>query len=375
MGNIKTESIDTPMGSQTIDTTGSPVSVLRVDPEKSYAHIGELLQKVIDDEDPKSWDTIKRKIDYTFENLCVGLHPLLSRTHLHKELASRIEKGQKLLFKPNLVIPTNIDPQTHAPGMGCTACTEWPFIAALMRWFREKMGISYHRMCIGEAATAMTATAVQFSTLSGERITTEAVIEGRSGDFYGGWGFYFVRKYLLDRLEARMTDNPMNGYEESINGIYITPGLAEDKLLVYDLNRIYDDESKGRRVGVPGGVNYREIVLHKVVVGGDVRNLEDRQNYPGCILVNVPKFKVHAIALFTNVIKNLGIGLYPMQYAENGGCKWDYSVPQDPIPGMKATIPHQVWMSEINPVTCLPVEDENGLPVLKKKRRYYRYYD
>ena len=74
----------------------------------------------------------------------------------------------------------------------------------------------------------------------------------------------------------------------------------------------------------------------------------DMEAYPGSILVNTPKFKVHDIALLTNVVKNLGIGLYPMQAAHAGGSKWDYSSPHDSVPAMKERIPHQVWVSEMD---------------------------
>jgi len=50
---------------------------------------------------------------------------------------------QKLLLKPNLVVHRCTDSITHGPGdvMGCTA---WPFIAALLRWFHDKLDITYH---------------------------------------------------------------------------------------------------------------------------------------------------------------------------------------------------------------------------------------
>ena len=105
----------------------------------------------------------------------------------------------------------------------------------------------------------------------------------------------------------------------------LPPGRASDKLMVYDLNRIFDDPSKGREIEVPEGVNFKSITLHKAIVGGSTDDSKDISDYPGSILVNVPKFKVHSITLFTNVIKNLGIGLYPMQSAKKGNRQWDYS--------------------------------------------------
>jgi len=58
---------------------------------------------------------------------------------------------------------------------------------------------------------------------------------------------------------------------------------------------------------VPEGANFKEITLHKVIIGGDPADAEDLHNYPGCVLINVPKHKIHAQDLLTNAIKNLGI--------------------------------------------------------------------
>jgi hypothetical protein len=289
-------------------------------------------------------------------------------TAFSKEISSRIEKGQKLLFKPNLVNIFSIDPQTHGPDNGSTTCTEWAFVAALMRWFHDQLGIRYHQMAVGEAATCMPAAAAQYSMFNpeGKLITSEAAIEGKAGNFYGGWGFYFARKYLAESPGSDHLDDPMKGYEESVAGTYIPPGLVSDKLMVYDLNRIFDNASKGREVKVPDGVNFQSITLHKVIVGGTPEDPADLRAYPGCILVNVPKFKVHSIALFTNVIKNLGIGLYPMQVATGGHCLWNYSTPANPVPGIKGNIPHQVWLSEIDPETCLPKRNKEGEYLVRK---------
>ncbi|MFX0027683.1 MAG: DUF362 domain-containing protein [Candidatus Hermodarchaeota archaeon] len=369
MKNYKNLKFESPLGKMKSDSFGSPVGVARMDVGKSYEGIGELLQKVIKNSDMESWNQIKAKIDYTFQNIDPALIFLEQETSLSLQIKKRVEKGQKLLFKPNLVNPMNIDPQTYEEGMGSFACTNWVFIAALMRWFHDKMGISYYQMMIGEAATAITATASMYSNTNENKklITPEAVIEGKSGDFYGGWGFYFVRKYLAESLKEGETEDPLQGFEESVNGVYIPPGQVSDKLMVYDLNRIFDDPNKGRECKIPDGVNYKAITLHKVIVGGNPDNPEDINAYPGCILVNVPKFKVHAISLFTNVIKNLGIGLYPMQYASSGDYKWDYAAPHDtPIIGMKAGIPHQVWVPDMDYERILPKQDAEGNYIVKQ---------
>ena len=368
MEYLKDVSVNSPFGERMTDSTGSPVGVVRMDPDKSYAGIGELLQEYINHSSQEAWEKIRSKIDYTYKNLDLALSPLETETGFSREIKARLDKGQKLLFKPNLVNPLNINPRTHGPDRGSTTCTEWPFIAALMRWFHDKIGISYHQMSLGEAATVIPAVASLFSMFNpeGKTVTPEAVIEGKSGDFYGGWGFYFARKYLTDSLGPGARDDPMKGFEESVTGTYIPPGHVSDKLMVYDLNRIFDDLTKGRDVEVPDAVNFRSITLHKAVVGGAPDDPEDLRAYPGCILVNVPKLKVHNFTLFTNAIKNLGIGLYPMQFAKAGGHKWDYSVPHAPIPGMKGGIPHQVWVPELDLETGIPKRDNAGKYLVNK---------
>ncbi|NVM45802.1 MAG: DUF362 domain-containing protein [Candidatus Lokiarchaeota archaeon] len=369
MKNQKLLKFSSPMGKQEKDSSGSPVGVVRMNVTESYSDVCELLQNFINNSDQESWNNIKAKIDYTYKYLDYALSPLDQTVFLIHQIKEKLEKGQKLLFKPNLVAPVCIDPETHGPALGSNACTDWTFIAALMRWFHDKGGISYYEMSIGEAGTTMTSAASLLSKINPEKkqITPEAVLEGKCGDFYGGWGFYFVRKYLAESLTEGEGDNPFMGYEESINGTYIPPGLVSDKLMVYDLNRIYDDPSKGRECEIPDGVNYKSIVLHKVITGGDLDDPEDRNAYPGSVLINVPKFKIHVIALFTNVIKNLGIGLYPMQYASKGDYKWEYGGPHDTtIVGMKSGIPHQVWVPEIDRETSLPKKNAEGNYILKK---------
>ena len=206
--------MNSPLGQRLPDSSGSAVGVARLDPEKSYAGVGLLLQQVINESSQEAWDKIKAKIDYTYEGLALALAPLKEETGFEKEIKVRLTQGQKMLFKPNLVNTFNIDPGTHGPGLGNTACTEWPFVAALMRWFHDHLGVRYHQMAVGEAATVMSASAGLFSMTNpeGKKITTEAVIEGRSGNFYGGWGFYFARKYLAECPGTDPDDDPMQGF-------------------------------------------------------------------------------------------------------------------------------------------------------------------
>jgi hypothetical protein len=64
--------------------------------------------------------------------------------------------------------------------------------------------------------------------------------------------------------------------------------------------------------------------------------------------------------MFTNAIKNLGIGLYPLQ-ANRPGCScWEYAFPDSNIPAIKSRIPHQVWVPELDPDTLVPKKDETG---------------
>jgi len=363
----KAMTLDSPIGKQTIDHSGAAIGVVRVDPAKSYSGIGGLLQEYLNQSSDAAWDKIRTKIDYTYKTLDYALAPLESETGFRKAIQSRIEKGQRIFFKPNLVNPYCINPQAKGPDPGSTACTEWAFIASLMRWFHDKLEISYHQMALGEAATVIPTAAAFYSKTNPQRkvITPEAVIEGKVGNFYCGWGFYFARKYLAESL-GNLQDDPMKGYEESVAGTYLPPGRASDKLMVYDLNRIFDDPGKGREIEVPDGVNFKSITLHKAVVGGAAGDSKDRSDYPGSVLVNVPKFKVHAITLFTNVIKNLGIGLYPMQSAKKGNRQWDYSAPPNAIPGMKAGIPHQVWVAELDAERGIPKRNERGEYIVRK---------
>ena len=350
--------VRSPIGEAAVDSGGAAIGVVRMDPAQSYAQTPELLKEVIDAGSDTAWQAIKQGIDYTYSCLDAALAPLREETGFDAMLREELARGKKLLLKPNLVNPICIDAREHGLGLGYTTCTAWPFVAALMRWLHDKLDISYHQMALGDAATTMSAASGYFTRLRGEPVTREAVIEGRSGDFYGGWGFYFVRKYLAEAHESSHDDDPMKGYEDSVAGNYVPPGKAMDRLSVYDLNRIQDIPGSGRRVPVPDGANFEAITLHKAIVGGDPSDPADRSDYPGCVLLNLPKLKVHIIALFTNAIKNLGIGLYPMEAAadsDHESTGWMYSAPRLPIPGMKARIPHAVWTADVDESSGRPL--------------------
>ena len=362
--------IESSVGKVQADSSGAAIGAARIDPARAYIGIPPLLKDVIDSNSAENWSKIMAMADYTFEGVSTAMDTLDRETGFGEKVKKLVEEGQNLLFKPNIVTPTDIDPATHAPG-NTVMCTPWAFIAALMRWFHDRLDISYHCMSLGEGATCTSSFAGSMTRmLDGKRkITSLAVIEGKSGDFYGGWGFYFARKYLADRHDPSHTDDPMNGYEESAAGTCLPPGEAGDKLMVYDLNKIDDDRSNGREVPVLNGHNYQNIILHKAIIGGDPEDPEDRKAWPGCVLINVPKLKVHVIELITAAVKNLGIGLYPMECnisAEPGKIEWAYGYPHKPIPGMKDRLPHSVWQSEFDRTTGKQITDAKGEPVWRK---------
>ncbi|WP_028313863.1 DUF362 domain-containing protein [Desulfatibacillum aliphaticivorans] len=356
------------MGEISLDNSGAAIGAARVSPEKSYIGSPALLKKVIEEDDQEAWAEIKAKIDYTYENMDKAMSALDQAEGLLQRVQAKIKAGKKLLLKPNLVTVENIEPYSHLLFNGVVANTDWAFLAAVMRWFHDKGGVRYSRMCMGEAASNSTYRAAQYTQVkkTGRAVTPEAAYEGKCDDFYGGWGFYFVRRYLAETLPAGSDENPMLGYEESLSGEFVAPGDVGDRLMIYDLNRLHDDPNRGRAIDLPDGECFKSIVLHKAIVGGDPSDPEDCRKYPGCVLVNVPKLKVHSQAMFTNAIKNLGIGLYPLQ-ANHAGCKkWMYGTPDTDIPVIKSRIPHQVWVPELDPKQMIPVKGEDGVYKVEK---------
>ncbi len=141
----------------------------------------------------------------------------------------------------------------------------------------------------------------------------------------------------------------------------IPPGQSGNRLLVYDLNKI--DDSSGRDVPVADGVNFQSITLHKVVVGGEPEDVDDLRNWPGCVLVNVAKLKIHAVELFTGAVKNLGIGLYPLEapaVSEKGKFAWKYAMPSIRVPTVKTGAPHSRWVIRYDEDTGIPLKDGEG---------------
>jgi len=355
--------VDTSLGRKAIDSEGSTVAGVRMDAERAYAGIPRLLEKVINHGDIPAWNQIRQRIDTLAIHLDAAFESLDRETGFATEVQTQVRNGKKLLFKPNLVSPTVIDSDTHGEGPGSPICTEWALVAALMRWFHDRLEIPYSGMALGEASTTTFFLAHVYGKALGKPLPTEAVYEGKIGDFNGGWTFWHVRRYLAESLPASSGEDPMKGYEESVSGRFIPPGRTDGRLMVYDLNKIQEDPARGRTVPVPDGAIYREITLHKAIVGGDPDNPEDLKDYPGCVLVNVPKLKIHAQDLITSAIKNMGIGLYPTQCAYGTGredTNWKYSCPPTEIPSYKGKLPHSPWVLELDERTCLPKRDGNG---------------
>ncbi|HEY50467.1 MAG TPA: DUF362 domain-containing protein [Dehalococcoidia bacterium] len=362
--------VSSPVGKLQLDSHGSAIGAVRMNPELAYSGIPLLLKEVIDRESEAAWEGIRTKIDYMYSCLTCALSVLDDEVAFSRDILARVKRGQKLLFKPNIVFPAYIDHITHGPG-NVGACTPWPFVAALMRWFHDKLGITYHQMSLGEAGTGVTPIAGAYTLAVGRKqiVTPEAVIEGKWGTGYGGWGFYFVRRYLADNHPPDHSDDPMKGYEDSITGVCLPPGRARGKLMVYDLNRIEDDGSNGRDVPVAHGINFKSVTIHKAVIGGDPGNPEDLKEWPGCVLVNVPRLKIHNLDLLTCAVKNLGIGLYPMvakDSNQHGEPRWKYAHPNKLVPGVKSGIPHTVWVLEIDEDTGMPKQGKDGEVLLKK---------
>lgn len=355
--------------SQECDYEGSPVSVVKIYPELAYSGVPSLLQRFINENDVSAWKTICKKIDYIYQALNPMMKNIDAECGCITEATKRVESGQTLFFKVNTVIPAGIDPITHGEGANCTACTDWAMIAALLRWFHDNQGISYHHMAMGEGGALHAHLAIQYTMMQkdGRVINQEAILEGKSGDFYGGWGFYFARKYLAGTHTIGHSDDPMNGFEESVNGIYVPPG-KRNGLYVFAINCIDAGEIRGREIPVPEGENYKTVMLHKAIIGGDPDDAEDRKKYPGSVLVNVPKMKVHPMELLTNAIKNLGIGLYPSEagWDKNpNNTDWRYGIPKKYPPSIKNVI-HDSWHPEIDSETWITMRDERNNYIVHK---------
>ena len=93
MDGLKELVMETPIGQQKVDSDGPLAGVARIDAEKSYAGIGDLLQRYINDSDQKAWEEIKSKIDYTYRNLDLALDPIKKETNLVSEMQLSLERA------------------------------------------------------------------------------------------------------------------------------------------------------------------------------------------------------------------------------------------------------------------------------------------
>lgn len=326
------------------DTNGALIGALRLDPTEAYGDVPGLLERHIKQSDQEAWELIKLKIDYLRVRLGHALRPVLLRDDLEGRIRTEINAGRKLFFKPNVVCALALDyVGDGSPGLttGVVAVTPWQFMAALLSYFHDELGVRYHQMAVGEAGV----TTPMLSTYFG--CPPEAILEGRvprpdGSILWAGYPFYFVRKYLAETTEPLdALDDPLSGYEDSVAGEYVTPGQAgrQGKLVMYELNQA-ERGDRGRHVHVPdGGDNYPEgIVLHKAMIGDP----DDHEHYPGSVLVNCPVLKVHCNAVVTAAVKNLGIGGWPMRAGHDDDPDthdWLYAFPHADPPGMKGGVP------------------------------------
>lgn len=365
----------------------SLIGAVRMDPASSYADVPNLLYQYIQssETDDLVWESIKEKIDYTYSNLDHCLMPILA-SHKFKDskVTLAIKKGvktnKKLFFKVNLIDPMVLNIVDGQPGPGDKAASDWTILAAVMRFFHDDMGIKYNQMAFGEAGTFMPAYSNLLSLTLDTPCSPEAIMEGRiekDGVIvgYGGYPGYFVRKYLQENSSVfyETDDDPMGGYTESMAGEYLPPGQAIDKLMVYDLNNAEwnlpnSHENRGRVVAVPGGgINHpRGVVIHKAIAGDP----DDIENYPGSVLINISKLKVHCWQIMTNAVKNIGFGGWPMV---SGGDNdpdtkdWLYSGPQGQYPpaikccNRKGGVSHSVYHCTNPEEGKPPIHDGNTL--------------
>ena len=349
-----------------LEREGSAIGAARMNPADAYGPVPVLVKEYIDSGSENAWNEIRERIDKVYGTVSAALESLVDNVAFSEEMKIQVNSGKKLFFKVNLVNLPHIDYRNHGPGL-IGVCTPWEFSAAVMRWFHDKQGITYYQMSIGEAGTTMSEDAAMVSRNTDQTVTTQAILEGKYGSHYGGWGFYFARKYLAQCHDPKHSDDPMNGYQDSIDGHCLAPGKIHDKLLVYDLNKV--NETNGREIPVAGGINFKAITMHKVVVGGNPKDPQDLRDWPGCVLVNLPKLKIHILELFTGALKNIGVGLYPIEAnasREQGKYDWKYAEPNLKMPLGKQRLPHERWSAVIDEDTCLPITDKKGNIIWKE---------
>ena len=237
-----------------LDEAGSLIAGVHIDADKAYSELPDLLQKFINTQNEEVWSEIEKKIDYIYSGIFIMLNYLDEETNFMCKLQEEVKKNKILLFKPNIMSPDCISGYNHGAGSAYSLATKWPMVAAIMRWFHDNGNINYSQMGLIEGCNDLIASICNktFSSQINKIITNEGILEGRveglvDGEiktFDGGWGFYYVRKYLSSHCSQDESDNPMNGYEESCNGILLAPGEAKNKLMIYDINTLQEVPSR-----------------------------------------------------------------------------------------------------------------------------------
>ncbi len=256
-------------GFMNYDRLGAPIAVARLDSQRAYGNLPTLLQHLIDEKRIQNWYEIVEKIDFLYEQVDIILTKLNQETSFGNEAQARIQQGKWLLLQPDCRQPISIDPLTHREGEDYDCCTKWPLLAAVMRWFHDRLNISYYKMIVVGMDATTKQLATDLSRVLRKEITAPGLMEGRVGDFYGGFGFYFVRNYLQERHPAKHRDDPMQGF--FVGNYQATPA--------------------------PNGLENR---LHIC----DSESLKSK--YPGSVLVNIAQLKLSQEEEVCNTQGNLG---------------------------------------------------------------------
>jgi len=82
MPNNKGMKVDSPVGEVSLDATGSPVAVTRMDASQACAGIPGLLKEHINNRDTQAWKQLETRIDYMYASLDHALGALEGETRL-----------------------------------------------------------------------------------------------------------------------------------------------------------------------------------------------------------------------------------------------------------------------------------------------------
>lgn len=70
-----------------------------MDAAQAYAHIPQLLKKVIDDGDVEAWQSIVKRIDYIYQHVDYSLVSLDKETDFIQTVKSEVQSGKKTTFQ------------------------------------------------------------------------------------------------------------------------------------------------------------------------------------------------------------------------------------------------------------------------------------